>query len=86
MLEGWKRGFKAARAAFRPGSFFAAGRQITCPHCGEHDFKDGSAQLNTAGMSLAGLDWLNKSAAILVCTNCGRIEWFLKRPERELPE
>ena len=35
------------------------------------------AQLNTAGMTFLKLDWLNKTATIFVCEDCGRLEWFL---------
>jgi hypothetical protein len=42
----------------------------------------GPAQLNTAGMTLLNLDWANRSATILACERCGRIEWFLQPPDR----
>lgn len=35
----------------------------------------------TAGLSFLNLDWANRSAATLACTNCGLIEWFLADPE-----
>lgn len=62
-----------------------AGRQLKCPHCGGIHFKSGTAQMNTAGMSFLGLDWLNESAQTFMCMACGRIEWFVPgvRPKSE---
>ena len=61
--------------------FEVAGIAVRCPHCGGDEFIEGRALLNTAGMTMIGLDWANRSAATLVCTGCGRIEWFLADPE-----
>ncbi len=68
--------------ANKPGEYEAGGRQVVCPHCGGTLFAEGAAQLNTAGMTFFGLDWLNESAATLVCAACGYIQWFLTRPQR----
>lgn len=62
--------------------FSAGGKEIICPHCSNNTFKEGKAQLNTAVATLFELDWLNKSAHILVCDNCSYIQWFGKSPER----
>lgn len=56
------------------------GRLVTCPQCGHEHFSEGSAQLNTAGMTFLGLDWADRSATILICKQCGRIEWYMQRP------
>lgn len=57
-------------------NYLIAEKIIKCPHCGGTEFQKGEAQLNTAGMTFLGFDWLNKSADILLCDACGRIEWF----------
>ena len=54
------------------------GRPITCSHCGGTRFDKGEAQLNTAGLSFLDRDWLNKSADIYICSECGHIEWFAR--------
>ena len=64
------------------GRYSAGGQEIACPHCGQQSFEEGSAQLNTAGLTFLNLDWLNKSATILICTNCSRIQWFAKPPQQ----
>lgn len=28
-------------------------------------------------MTLFDMDWLNKTADVFVCANCGHLEWFL---------
>lgn len=55
---------------------------IKCPFCSNNKFYSGSAQLNTARMSLLNLDWANKSATTLTCLNCTNIQWFMYEPTR----
>jgi len=61
--------------------FAVAGKPVRCLHCGHDRFEEGRAQLNTTGMTFLNLDWANRSAATLACTQCGRIEWFVEDPE-----
>ncbi len=58
-------------------SFEVNGITVTCPHCSGVSFTKSKAQLNTAGMSLMNLDWANRSATVLICDACSKIEWFL---------
>lgn len=51
--------------------------ELECQICRHNDFDERKAQLNTAVMSLWGLDWLNRSARCFVCLRCGYIHWFL---------
>ena len=53
--------------------------QLKCQVCGREEFEERQAQLNTATMSLFGLDWLNRSARCFVCLRCGFVHWFLPR-------
>jgi uncharacterized protein len=77
-----KRAAKATAGAFGPGEFSVEGKKVTCSHCGNFVFAEGSVQLHTAGMTFIGLEWAQKSAYTLLCSKCGRIEWFMQRPER----
>jgi hypothetical protein len=74
--------FKQAAKAFGPGEYTIAGKPIVCSHCGQRTFEAGEAQLNKALSSFFKLDWLDETAAILVCTHCSQIQWFGKRPTR----
>ena len=78
-----KAGLKGAARAMGPGPYSAAGVKIVCPHCKNETFNRQEALLNTRGLTLVELDWLNKSATALLCTNCSLIQWFGKEPERE---
>lgn len=62
-------------------SYMLQGKPVVCPHCGHNEFDEGAALLNTPGMTFFGLDWANRTAAILCCKRCGRIEWYLRQPE-----
>ena len=53
-----------------------AGRELVCPVCGNSFFYERSTQLNTAGMTLLGLDWANRDALNFYCSNCGYMFWF----------
>lgn len=82
-FEGLKRGTKAFKQSLdKKGEFVAGGKRVVCPHCNNVLFEKGEAQLNTQSATLFGLDWLNKSASILACTNCGLIQWFIIQPEK----
>lgn len=80
-MERVKRGAKAFKESFGPKRYIAAGIEIICPHCKNNVFKEGAAQLNTAGATFLNLDWLNKSATVLICTKCGLIQWFNEQPD-----
>ena len=65
-----------------PGHYSAGGKNVVCRQCEGDTFAEGSALLNTAGMTFMNLDWANKSAVTLACTECGHVLWFMKRPNR----
>jgi|GEM_PF-650217 len=54
------------------------GHPLTCPICGNTTFWTRKTLMNTAGMTLAGIEWANKSAINYVCDQCGHILWFLE--------
>ena len=58
------------------GPMQVAGQTMRCHHCEHTGFEQKNVQLNTAGMTLLGLDWANRQASCLICTNCGFIHWF----------
>ena len=74
--------FKKASSAMTQGQYEIEGKQIRCPHCGGDNFAQAEAQLNTSVMTFLNLDWLNRSAIVLVCTRCSQIQWFGKIPTR----
>jgi len=79
-----RRGARAFSESFSrsPGRYVAAEKEVVCPHCSGAEFAEGSAQLNTRWLTFLDLDWADKSAVTLVCVKCGRVLWFLKKPER----
>jgi hypothetical protein len=80
-IEAFKAGIRAFKEGTEPRAYVVAGRPVRCPHCGEGTFAPGSALLNTRGRSAFNLDWADPSATILICAECGRIEWFAQEPE-----
>ena len=80
----WRGVKRASKVVFNhaPGGYVSCGKRICCEHCGHAEFNEGSAQLNTAGMTFLGLDWANRTATTLMCAACGRIQWYGKRPDR----
>ncbi len=63
------------------GSFKVLDKKIICPNCGNDSFQTRDVLLNTPGMSFFGLDWANRTASALICTKCGRIEWYFNQPQ-----
>jgi len=53
-----------------------SGAELVCSHCNYSGFECSSVQLNTALMTFLDLDWLNKSATVFGCQNCGKLAWF----------
>lgn len=76
---------KAAAKAFfseeDPQSFHAGGKSIQCPHCRNVLFYIRKASLNTSFSTLTNTEWMDSEAAVLICANCSRMEWFLDEPE-----
>ncbi|OXN01076.1 hypothetical protein [Bifidobacterium vansinderenii] len=60
-----------------PHTYESNGHEIVCSQCGGRAFIKGEALLNTAGMTFLDLDFLNRSADILVCEECSHVEWFV---------
>jgi hypothetical protein len=80
-FEAMKAGVRGFKEGTKPSAYSIAGRRIQCPHCGEGLFAPGSALLNTRVRSAFNVDWADPSATILVCAECGRIEWFVQEPD-----
>lgn len=79
-----RRGLKAAAAAMESRKYSVAEKPVRCPHCGSETFDQATALLNTAGMSFLNLDWANRSATTLICTECGHVQWFVKTPDKRI--
>ena len=52
------------------------GHPLICPHCRGTSFQHKKILLNTKGMALLDLEFLNNNSDTFTCTGCGRIEWF----------
>lgn len=74
----------AAKSIVTDYSHYRVGDQrIVCPLCGHDKFDQKSMLVNTTGMTLMNLDWLNSSACVLVCRRCSRMELFAETPTNE---
>ncbi|MBU2445721.1 MAG: DNA-binding protein [Bacteroidetes bacterium] len=65
-----------------PDLYSVNGKQISCAHCGGQRFQKREILLNTPGLTFFGLDWANRTAIILMCVNCGKIEWYMHEPQK----
>jgi len=81
IFSGRKQIFDSTRIDHFTNTYQMEGKLIVCPQCGHNQFDLGSALLNTPGMTFFGLDWANRTAAILACKQCGRLEWYLRQPQ-----
>ena len=81
-LDAVKAGVAGFKEGTEPAEYTVAGRTVRCPHCQHTKFAPGRALLNTAGRTFFNLDWTDPSATILVCSECGRIEWFAQEVDR----
>ncbi|MEO7192276.1 MAG: hypothetical protein ABI051_14585 [Vicinamibacterales bacterium] len=80
-FEALKAGVSGFKEGTAPSAYVVAGRPVQCPHCGEGMFVPGRAMLNSTVRTLFNLDWTDPSATILICAECGRIEWYAQEPQ-----
>ncbi len=73
---------KNMKAGKAPARYAVNGLPVTCNHCSSDLFEHGEAQLNTALLSFLDLDFANRSANILICTQCGYVHWFYNQIDR----
>ena len=81
-FDALKAGVKGFKEANGPTAYSVGGKPVRCPHCGGSEFAASSAMLNSRGRTVLGVDWADPSASILICVECGRIEWYAQEPER----
>ena len=81
-LDALKAGVHGFKTANDPAEYSVGGRPVRCPHCGERKFYPRTALLNTRARSAFNIDWADPGAAILICAECSRLEWFVQEPER----
>jgi hypothetical protein len=53
-------------------------KPLACHHCGNELFYLRGASLHP-GTFTAGLDWAERPASALVCSECGFIHWFMEQ-------
>lgn len=63
------------------GNYEVGGKRVTCSHCGCSNFTAQEILLNTWLLSLLRFDWLDSSATVLTCDNCGHLTWFAQDEE-----
>lgn len=80
-MSGFIENFKRGLAGDDTHRYQVAGVGARCSHCGGEDFERGTALLNSALMTLLGIDWADKRAYLLICQKCGHIDWFKNEPE-----
>lgn len=78
-----KAGAAGFAKAFEPARYRAGGVSVRCTHCRGELFQEHEALLNTSGATLMNVDWLDKSGTALLCENCGLIQWYAKKPDRQ---
>ncbi|MCP4172524.1 MAG: hypothetical protein GY758_17315 [Fuerstiella sp.] len=54
-----------------------SGKKLLCKHCNNDLFYHRRTLLDTAFSSFLDLEWLNPSAEVFVCSECGHLEYFL---------
>jgi hypothetical protein len=50
--------------------------QLACQFCSYQLFYDREIMMNTSGLTMFDLDWLNRSAIGLICAQCSHVMLF----------
>lgn len=61
----------------KPVEASVGGRQLMCLICGAGQFTERPVKLNTTGAEFFGIEWTNRTATALICTDCGFVHEFL---------
>lgn len=61
----------------KPVQASVGGRQLMCPVCGAGEFTERPVKLNTTGAEFFGIEWANRTATALICTDRGFVHEFL---------
>ena len=72
--------FDSSKTPHSTNTYRLQGKNVVCTQCGFDQFNQAMALLNTPGMTFMGLDWANRTATLLCCKQCGKIEWYLRPP------
>ena len=67
-----------AAASAEGEKFQNGGRDIVCTQCGNDRFRTKQVLLNTRGLTVLNLDWLNHGATALICMRCGLVQLFAR--------
>lgn len=68
----------ANRRSRKAGPQVIRGKNVKCIACQNDTFRTKRVLLNTAGLTYLGMDWLNRSAEVLICEECGFLNWYMK--------
>jgi hypothetical protein len=60
----------------KPQQVVIKGKNLSCPFCNGELFWKKRTLMNTTGMTLMGMEWMNTEAQNFICDNCGYIYWF----------
>lgn len=63
--------------AGKPVQAAVADKWLACLVCGKGEFSERPVKLNTTGAEFLGVEWVNRTATALICTNCGYVHEFL---------
>ncbi len=81
-MAGFFESFKQAMNEELPGEHYVINdARITCKYCGNDIFEKSRVQLNTAGITFVDVNWADKQAFVLACSECGHMEWFTREPQ-----
>ena len=67
-----RRGFAALAVTPGPSKYEVVGKLVKCAHCGAETFTEGDIPI---AIEL-------RFASTLMCSECGRIEWFGQEPTK----
>ena len=62
-----------------PLAALAAGRQVTCAHCGQIWFWQRQVVMSSSTASFFGVEAFSPEATVLTCTGCGKMQLFAPR-------
>jgi len=68
-----------------PEEIFINDAKLVCNQCGFDQFYSSKYNPSKDGLNFLGLDWMNNSVDVFICSKCGFFHWFASILPSEMP-
>ena len=71
--------------AQNPENIFINDNMLVCNQCQSELFFSSKYDPSKSGLNFPGLEWMNRSVDVFICSQCGFVHWFVSTLPSEIP-